>query len=128
MVDKRVTNQDAPSSEDASPLPLLIEQALSQFEDDRELLLEVVEIFVETIPELLQDLQKASEAADADAIAAVAHSIKGAAANICAEPIRASAAALESDGRQGSVENAGTMVTRLHQEFDAFKAFAQSLG
>jgi len=141
MSNKRIQYEDVSCTEGAAPqtdravmpakcgapLPLLIELALSQLDDDRELLFEVVEVFVDTMPDLLNDLKKASAEADAVAIAALAHSIKGAASNICAEPMRASAASLEQDGRSGHVGDAQAVVTQLCHEFDEFKEFVETL-
>lgn len=121
------TDRAADPSKSNAPVPLLMEQAMSQLGDDRELLLEVVEMFIDSLPRLLDNLKAASDKADAAAIAALAHSIKGAASNICAEPIRATAAALEQDGRSGHVEGAQAAVTEMCQEFDEFKEFVETL-
>jgi two-component system, sensor histidine kinase and response regulator len=65
-----------------------IEKALSQLDGDRELLHEVVNLFVETAPALLEDLRSAALTGDGRELQAAAHSLKGAASNICAEPVR----------------------------------------
>ena len=135
MSNERIQNESVSSGKDAAPhadptaapskcgetSPLLMEQALSQLGDDRELLFEVVEMFLESLPGLLDNLKTASEKADASAIASLAHSIKGAASNICAEPIRATAATLEQNGRSGQIEDTQAAVTEICQEFDKVK-------
>jgi len=107
-------------------LPMLVEQALSQVEQDRELLGEVVDIFVDTAPNLLNDLKKATTEADAEALRRVAHSLKGAAASICAEPMRATAHTLEQMGQDGALTDVEHQLARLYRQFEELKAFMES--
>ena len=107
-------------------LPMLLEQALDQVEQDRALLDEVVENFVDTAPDLLDDLRKAANGADADALRRAAHSLKGAAANICAEPMRATADTLEQMGQGGALCDVEHQVTQIHRQFEELKAFMES--
>jgi len=119
-----------PTHPEADPssmnLPMLVEQALNQVEQDRELLSEVVEIFVDTAPDLLNDLKRAATDADAEALRKAAHSLKGAAANICAEPMRATAFDLEQMGQDGALSDVEHKVTQLYRQFDDLRAFMES--
>ncbi len=120
----------APANRGTNPsstnLPMLLEQALSQVEQDGELLGEVVEIFVDTAPDLLEDLRNAAIDADADALRRAAHSLKGAAANICAEPMRATAHTLEQMGQGGALSDVEHQVTQIYRQFEELKAFMES--
>jgi len=107
-------------------LPMLVEKALGQVEQDSALLSEVVDIFVDTAPDLLNDLKTAANNADAETLRRVAHSLKGAAANICAEPMCATASALERMGQEGSLSDVEHQVTQIYRQFDELKAFMES--
>lgn len=107
-------------------LPMLLEQALDQVEQDRVLLGEVVEVFVDTAPDLLEDLRKAATDADASALRRAAHSLKGAAANICAEPMRATAHTLEQMGQDSSLSDVEHQVTQIYRQFEELKAYMDS--
>lgn len=74
--------------------------ALDRLGGDAELLASMIEIFLAETPKDLTRLQDAATAGLASAAARHAHSIKGAAANIGAEAVRALAATLEKDARE----------------------------
>lgn len=123
--DPGATNNQGTNPSSAN-LPMLVEQVLSQVEQDRELLGKVVEIFVDTAPDLLNDLRKAAIDADADALRRAAHSLKGAAANICAEPMRATAYTLEQMGQDSALSDVEHQVTQIYRQFEELKAYMES--
>jgi HPt (histidine-containing phosphotransfer) domain-containing protein len=56
-----------------------------------------------------------------------AHSLKGSAANLCAEPVREAADRLEQLGREGDFEQADVVLKDLENAFDDLQNFCQSL-
>ncbi len=56
-----------------------------------------------------------------------AHSLKGAAANICAEPTRSLSQQLEQVGAQGDLDDAGDLLQELEDHTKRLRAFAASL-
>jgi PAS domain S-box-containing protein len=76
-----------------------VTRALALLEGDRELLAQALVAFRETAPELLASLRAALDEADPAAVEAAAHSLKGAAGGICAEPVRHVAERLEESAR-----------------------------
>ncbi len=104
-----------------------IEQALRQLDGDRELLLEVIEVFMETIPELMEELQTAITTSDAEKMHGAAHSLKGAASNICAESVRAVAQQLEDMGQRGDFNNVNLIVATLQGHVSELVTFAASI-
>jgi len=58
---------------------------------------------------------------DGGALASVAHRLKGAAANVAADPLRKVAADLEEHGRQGDMTAARALLPRLEEEFSRLK-------
>ena len=67
--------------------PFDIDTALKRVEGDRELLDEIVRIFSDECPKTMAEIQNAIRAADRPALERTAHSLKGAAANLCARDV-----------------------------------------
>jgi signal transduction histidine kinase/CheY-like chemotaxis protein len=63
---------------------------------------------------------------DGGALASVAHRLKGAAANVAADPLRKVAADLEEHGRQGDMTAARALLPRLEEEFSRLKNLPES--
>ncbi len=123
-----MTENHASQSEGAASLAAInIEQALSQLDGDRELLYEVIEIFVETLPELMEELQQAVTTSDATKLQGAAHSLKGAASNICAEPVRAVAQQLEEMGQRGEMDGVKNIVAELQNNVSGLVSFAANI-
>lgn len=106
---------------DISTLPVHDEEAALELMDgERELLEEVLDLFRESTAERVQSLSDALPANDLSALAAGAHSIKGAAANVAAERLRALATQLELDARQGESDDLEQLAQLIRDEFDRF--------
>jgi len=80
---------------------------------DRELLKEVLEIFLEDSEPTCEEIARAVEAADREALEASAHALKGACANVSAERARAAAAELEEMARGGDLGEVRRALARL---------------
>jgi HPt (histidine-containing phosphotransfer) domain-containing protein len=68
----------------------------------------------------LEELEAAVNAGDPQAVARLAHHIKGAAAALEMEPIRAEAEALERKGRAATLKGANDQLSRLRAHLSAF--------
>jgi HPt (histidine-containing phosphotransfer) domain-containing protein len=100
---------------------------------DRNRLLEIYEeqSFVEDLLRMfvtytrvdLVDLEEACAGSDCAQIAVLAHRIKGAAANVSAEPLRSDAARLEALGRTGQLAGVSDSLTQLRADFEALDRF-----
>ncbi len=107
--------------------PIDVKQALNQLGDDEELLHEVIEMFVESLPDALASLQKAAAEKDADALDRAAHSLKGAASNICAEPTRALSEKIMLLAQQGELEGTQALVDEFAIEATKLQDFVRML-
>ncbi|MBU0717392.1 MAG: response regulator, partial [Planctomycetes bacterium] len=107
--------------------PLDLQRALKQLGGDRELFDEVLVAFLDDLPRLASELQSAVSNADAERLHAAAHSLKGAASNICAEPTRYVAQELEKRGQQGELQEADSLLEELRQHLDRLQEFAATL-
>lgn len=110
-----------------SPSPIDLEQAMTNLGGDRELFDEVLTVFLDSIPGLLGELREACTNTDQKRLHAAAHSLKGSASNICAEPTRRIAAQLEEVGTQDEVISASSLLSELEKQLDRLRAFAASL-
>ena len=95
-----ISNQPAP----LEPLAFDLQAALVKFDGERDFLKELVGIFLSAIPDQLRSLETAVRQNDAQAVAEVAHSIKGSVANFCAEPAYAATLQLERECRAARAE------------------------
>jgi HPt (histidine-containing phosphotransfer) domain-containing protein len=83
---------------------------------DRELLLELVEIFRADTPEQMRTLRAAMAAGDAHGAERRAHHLRGSLSNLAARPAADAALDLESRARAGALEEAGEALVRLERE------------
>ncbi len=118
-------NQTTPDSESNSPCPIAMATALANLDGDMELLEEVVQVFLETTPIMLADLNEAVKSGNAAEITAAAHSIKGASANIGALIVSETARKLELMGKTEEIADAAKETEELIQEIDALVSFAK---
>src|SRR5262249_55274563 len=75
---------------------------------DRELLVEMAELFLDESPRLLTTLRDAVAHGNAQTAAYAAHTLKGSVANFAATPAFAAAQKLERMARQGDLSQAQT--------------------
>ena len=96
-------------------------ELLERMMDDEELLQEVVDTFLADVPHQLETIRNAREQRDADTLAGQAHTLKGAAANMAAEPMRAAAERLERAGKSGDWAQAAQLLEELEERFAELK-------
>lgn len=95
-----------------------------RFDDDQELLAEIFAVFVSESPGRRAGIEAALAEADLATVAGMAHSLKGVAATLFAEPLRQAAFALEKAARSGDASAARTAVALV---FDLLDRTAASL-
>lgn len=91
-------------------------QLLDRIDDDRALLLELVEIFRCEYPANLQIAQRAIDTKSPDDLQRIAHTLKGALGNLSAVGASVLAAELESMGRSLDLADAQSTLNRLSRE------------
>ncbi|GJM23874.1 MAG: hypothetical protein DHS20C16_02890 [Phycisphaerae bacterium] len=107
--------------------PIHIERALDQLGGDEELLHDVLRTFIETVPELLETIRTASAQSDATRLRVAAHSLKGAASNICADATQAVANQIEKMGQDGVPTSADSLLPELERHLSDLDTFVRSL-
>lgn len=84
---------------------------------DRDTEVMLIDLFISDSGEILAKLKAAAGAEDVNGMREAAHSLKGSAANMGAEPLRALCAQLESLSKAGTVQDAPALLARIETEF-----------
>jgi CheY-like chemotaxis protein len=117
----------------SSSLPLAVSslfdltEALARVGGDRELLSELAEIFLESCPSYLANIQKALEHGDVQALSLAAHALKGSVGNFTKSGPFETARALEHLGRQGTMTGTGELFQQLEKEITSLRPALESL-
>ncbi|MCP4574597.1 MAG: Hpt domain-containing protein [bacterium] len=94
-----------------------LEEAVAQMGDDPELLQEIVEIFLEGTPDILESTAQAIAAGDVDQTRMQAHSMKGSASNICAVAFVEAARQLEYLAADGGLDGADALMAQVRERY-----------
>lgn len=106
--------------------PVDLEDALTRAGDDREFFKELLDLFLSDIEERLQELDQAAREMNAAKVAATAHSLKGAAANLSALRVRDAAWEIETRGRAGHLEGVLPLIGGLRDAVAGLAEFART--
>lgn len=110
--------EDAAGAVAAPDTPFDPEHLMDRLGGDRRLLEEIVSLFEEQRPRLMQRLAAAVEAEDVSEARSVAHLLKGMVANFGAEPPRLAARAIERAAMQGRMERTPRLLATLEEHLD----------
>ncbi|MFA6378782.1 MAG: Hpt domain-containing protein [Candidatus Omnitrophota bacterium] len=94
-----------------------LQDVLYRLQGDKELLLELVQIFLEDTPQRLKDVSTLITKSSFSDLADVAHSIKGAASNIGANKLWQSFKEMEAAAKQENLIQVTQIFQRASQEF-----------
>lgn len=100
----------------ASPVVFDRRQAAEATGGDDELLREIVAIFLEDCPRMIEEIAEAAHAGDADALRRAAHTLKGSVGVLGAKALAAAAKDVEDGARAGDVETATAAFERVEEE------------
>ncbi len=123
------TTPDAPSAQEPSHAlesTLNTEIILARFDGHREILCEMVEMFLETCPQMLAGISDAALAGDAKKLRLAAHSFKGSVGYFSAERAVDLAARLESLAQDGALTDAPAITRDLQDEMSHVTRFLQN--
>ncbi|MBI4517040.1 MAG: Hpt domain-containing protein [Deltaproteobacteria bacterium] len=95
-----------------------MDTALERLEGDHDLLRELVQLFLEEVPDLTRTIHGAVEQRQAKALQQAAHSLKGAAANLSATAVAESAKRLEHMGRDNDFSQAPEALAALQTNLE----------
>jgi len=98
-----------------------INEFLERVQDDKELLLELLDIFANDYIHKRSLLDQAIVAKDFEQIRNITHSLKGASGNISAKSMRQILLSLEEKGKNKDLSDADELLSRLDQIFENLK-------
>ncbi len=111
------------SSVNVSPIDL--DRLRLSSDGDRQFELELLQIYIDDMNLRLRDLENARLNGDVKEVRHIAHTIKGASANVGAEGMRMLAQSIERGATQGHVEFADIAVNALHETFEETRKFVE---
>jgi CheY-like chemotaxis protein len=91
---------------------------LERVEGDQELLAEIINLFVDDAPRLMEAMRGALQQGDMTVLERSAHSMKGAASNLSANLTAAAAMQLEKDAKNGDVASSKASLANLEAAVD----------
>jgi HPt (histidine-containing phosphotransfer) domain-containing protein len=94
--------------------------------DDEGLVAEIIGIFLDDIPKRIARLREHLDSGQTVAAGQQAHSIKGAAADVGGEIMRAVAFEMEKAGKEGDLETLRKTMPLLEKEFERLKEAMKS--
>jgi CheY-like chemotaxis protein len=106
---------------------LELDGLIKSFENDHHLFEELVDIFVNDYPQMLDTLRDTLKSSDAKTLARTAHSLKGMLRNFQAENAADMAYTLEQLGRNGRLDEADQIVDSLADQLDQVAQRLQQL-
>lgn len=107
--------------------PINVEEALERIDGDREFLKELANIFLQEAEFHLADIEEAIRTSETGKLQDLAHTIKGAAANISAERARNIASMLETAAREGDLAKAEMLTKDLETEIEEIRSFISQI-
>ena len=99
-----------------------INDVLERVQDDRELLMELLDIFVEDFLEKRKALSELIQQRDTGQIRNIVHSMKGASGNISAKAIHALCAKIEQWAEKGEIQQIEESMASLDEHFNQLQA------
>jgi len=104
-----------------------LEDVLKRIQGDKELLIELIEIFIEDCPSKFDSIDGLLKSSDAVALSEVAHSIKGAASNISAKKLWKTFLEMEETAKSQNLDPVGGLYERALMEFEELKNYFPEL-
>lgn len=102
---------------DASALPPVdFNEALKQFDGDRDYMNELFAEFAAGLPARMDEIRAALAEGSAERLFQRAHSLKGASLTFCAQPLAEAARRIEEAGRVGDMSNMRGLAADLEEE------------
>lgn len=115
---------DNPKEPDKQNRPIDYDTALSEFQNDKPLLDDVLKNFLIQVQQQIDVMSQALDTQKHDTLAKVAHAIKGGAANILAGDLSTAASRLEEIGKSGQLEAGPDALELLKKEFNRLTRYA----
>ncbi|MCA9643156.1 MAG: Hpt domain-containing protein [Polyangiaceae bacterium] len=107
---------------DHSTPSVVLDELLEQVMGDREMLQILVRLFLDDLPGRVSELEQAIGSRDPERVRRAAHPIKGACAQLGAEPARQALSAIEEAGKRREIEQAEALAPAGYAELQRLAA------
>jgi HPt (histidine-containing phosphotransfer) domain-containing protein len=97
------------------------EALLERVIGDEDLAKELLQMFLEDIPDRLKAIKQAQESGDMETVILEAHTIKGSSGNIGANDISKAAFQVELAGKDANQETTPSFIKQLEDDFEVFR-------
>lgn len=104
-----------------------IKEFLERIQNDKALLWELLDIFVEDFRQKSRQLHEAAQNSDATQVRKLAHALKGSLANISAHQLAAVLLELERMGKNNALAGADKLLADMEKKFEALLAHISRL-
>ncbi len=98
------------------------EALLEKMMNDAQVVQQIIDLFLEDTPKRIFTLKNALDNKDGATVGVHAHTIKGAAGNICAEALMKSAFEVEKSGKAGDIEMAAEHYQEISRQFEKLQS------
>ena len=98
-----------------------LKEFMERVQDDKELLLELLDIYQEDFVKKRHALTEAVNGKDAQKVREIAHSLKGASGNISAKPLHANFIIMEQSAKNNDLSQTAGMLTEIDKQFEDLK-------
>ena len=102
-----------------------VRDALHRLGDDEDLLRDIVQIFLEDVPGMIERIHKAIAEKDVNSLQRAAHSLKGLTATLSAHEVVSAAAQLEHIATSRNLAEAPQAAAEVHQRVNELTEAAQ---
>ncbi len=99
-----------------------VNEFLERVQNDKDLLLELLDIFSEDFREKRRQMETAVKQNDCDGIKRLTHALKGSSGNISAKPLRDTFLKLEDMGRNKNLSGAENILADMDKKFEELTA------
>jgi len=103
------------------------EDALSRALDDKDLLNELIQELIKTIPENIESLEKFYQSKSVEDFLRTAHTMKGACSNLGAKSLAKTFNLIENIAKENNFTQYVPLKNQLIQDFDAFKNYVANM-
>ncbi len=121
------TGTDMSNGEQSSTDAFDLNAALDRVEGDRDLLVELAELFLEDSASLMEEILSSLKRKDHLALERSAHKLKGSVGNFCSKEAFETAFQVETAARDGDLDSAGTAVSQLEQSMGSLRSALSQL-
>ena len=99
----------------------------SKVQNDKELLIELIEIFLEDCPGKIAGIREAAETQNCEQVADIAHSLKGSSGNLAAKKISTLFLQIEQKGKNGDLTNISQILDEIEGHLTNFRNYLEKL-